>query len=67
MHLNSGRVPRGGDMQRLIWVLWPSFIVAGVAEALFFTLVDPQEFYIFGEVVHFSPLANYYIGLEKRG
>ena len=49
-------------MQRWIWVLWPSFIVAGVAEALFFTLVDPQEFYIFGEEVHFSALATYSIG-----
>lgn len=49
-------------MQRLIWVLWPSFIVAGVAEILFFTLVDPQEFYIFGEEVHFSAMATYSIG-----
>lgn len=49
-------------MQRLIWVLWPSFIVAGVAEILFFTLVDPQELYVFGEAVHFSALATYSIG-----
>lgn len=49
-------------MQRLIWVLWPSFIVAGVAEVLFFTLIDPQELYVFGETVHFSALATYSIG-----
>ena len=38
-------------MKRLIWVLWPSFVVAGIAEALFFTLIDPQELYLFGEPV----------------
>jgi len=49
-------------MQRLLWVLWPSFIVAGVAEGLFFTVVDPQELYLFGDPVHFSALATYSIG-----
>ncbi|MBZ0144900.1 MAG: hypothetical protein K8F56_15095 [Rhodocyclaceae bacterium] len=49
-------------MQRLIWILWPSFVVAGVAEAVFFTLVDPQELYLFGEAVHYSRLATYSIG-----
>jgi hypothetical protein len=49
-------------MQRLLWVLWPSFIVAGVAEGLFFTVVNPQELYLFGEPVHFSTLATLSIG-----
>ncbi len=48
--------------RKLIWVLWPSFIVAGIAEMLFFTLIDPQELYLFGEVVHFSRIATYSIG-----
>lgn len=30
-------------MQRLIWILWPSFIVGGVGEAIFFSLFDPAE------------------------
>lgn len=41
-------------MQKLIWILWPSFVVAGIAEALFFTLIDPQELYLFGEPVSFA-------------
>lgn len=49
-------------MQRLIWILWPSFVMAGIAEAVFFTLIDPQELYLFGEPVHFSRLATYSIG-----
>jgi len=49
-------------MQRLMWVLWPSFVVAGIAEAVFFTLIDPQELYFFGEPVEFSRMATYSIG-----
>ena len=49
-------------MKRLISILWPSFIVAGVAEALFFTLVDPQELYLFGEPVYWSKTAVYSVG-----
>lgn len=46
----------------LILVLWPSFFVAGMAEVVFFTLIDPQELYLLGRAVHFSPLATYSIG-----
>ncbi len=49
-------------MKRLMWVLWPSFVVAGIAEAAFFTLIDPQELYLFGEAVEFSRMATYSIG-----
>jgi len=49
-------------MKRMISILWPSFVVAGVAEAVFFTLVDPQELYLFGEPVHWSRTAVYSVG-----
>jgi hypothetical protein len=49
-------------MKRLIWVLWPSFVVAGIAVGVFFAVIDPQELYLFGEPVHFSSLATYSIG-----
>lgn len=49
-------------MQKLIWILWPSFVVAGIAEAVFFTLIDPQELYLFGEPANFSRIATYSIG-----
>jgi hypothetical protein len=46
----------------LIWILWPSFLVAAAAEALFFTVFDPTELTFFGEVVNVSRLAAYSIG-----
>ena len=49
-------------MKRLMWILWPSFVVAGIAEAAFFTLFDPQELFLFGEPVEFSRMATYSIG-----
>ncbi len=49
-------------MQRAIWVLWPSFIVGGIAEAVFFTLFDPMELHLFGEVIEVGPMAIYTIG-----
>lgn len=48
--------------KRLMWVLWPSFIVGGIAEGVFFTLIDPQELYLLGEPVRWSATAVYSIG-----
>ncbi len=45
-----------------IWILWPSFLVGGVGEILFFTVFDPQELYLFGEPTSLSRLAVYSIG-----
>jgi len=49
-------------MLKLIQVLWPSFLVAGIAEVVFFTVIAPQELYLFGQPVYFSPIATYSIG-----
>jgi hypothetical protein len=49
-------------MKSLFLVFWPSFMVAGIAEIAFFALVDPQELYLLGHAVNFSPLATYSIG-----
>ncbi|MCC7484334.1 MAG: hypothetical protein IT529_05045 [Burkholderiales bacterium] len=49
-------------MKRAIWILWPSFIVGGIGEALFFTVFDPQELYLFGEPTTLTRLAVYSIG-----
>lgn len=48
--------------KRLMWILWPSFIVGGIAEGVFFTLINPQELYLFGEPVHWSATAVYSVG-----
>ena len=49
-------------MQRAILVLWPSFIVGGIAEAAFFTLFDPMDLHLFGEPVTLGRTAVYTIG-----
>ncbi len=49
-------------MMKSIQVLWPSFMVAFVATAFFFAVVNPQELYFLGEAVEFSAIATYSIG-----
>jgi hypothetical protein len=49
-------------MKRAILILWPSFIVGGIGEVLFFTVFDPRELYLFGEPTSLSRLAVYSIG-----
>ena len=49
-------------MKRAIQILWPSFIVGGVGEVLFFTVFDPKELYLFGEPTSLSRLAVYSLG-----
>jgi hypothetical protein len=46
----------------VIWIFWPSFLVAIVAEGLFFTLVDPTELVLFGETVTASRIGIYSVG-----
>ncbi len=48
--------------QNLIWILWPSFIVGGIAEGLFFTVFDPQDMLFFGDPVTWSREAVYSVG-----
>jgi hypothetical protein len=49
-------------MQRAIWILWPSFLVAAVAEMVFFALFDPGELVFFGQPLELSRTAVYSIG-----
>lgn len=50
-------------MARLMMVvLWPSFLVAIVAEGFFFSLFDPNDLSIFGYEAEVTPLAVYTIG-----
>lgn len=49
-------------MRKALWILWPSFVVAGIAEGIFFTVIDPQELYLFGQPVYFSKMATYSLG-----
>lgn len=49
-------------MKHAIWIMWPSFVIGGVAEALFFTLFDPMDLHVFGEPLAVSRTAAYTIG-----
>jgi len=40
MSENNNVVPK---VQRVIAILWPSFIISGIATILFFTAFDPNE------------------------
>ncbi len=49
-------------LQRILWVLWPAFLVGGVAETLFFAVFDPQDLTVFGEPIEASRQAVYSVG-----
>ena len=40
--------------QRLMWIAWPAFLLAGVIEMLVFALVDPQDLQWFGHPLALS-------------
>lgn len=40
--------------QRLMWIAWPAFLVAGILEVLVFAMIDPQDIQWFGHPIEFS-------------
>jgi hypothetical protein len=34
-------------LTRLMWIVWPAFLVAGIAETVFFALFDPFDLHLF--------------------
>ena len=45
--------------QRLMWIAWPAFLLAGVLEMLVFALVDPQDMHWMGQPLDWSRQAVY--------
>jgi hypothetical protein len=45
--------------QRLMWIAWPAFLLAGVIEMLVFAVVDPQTLQWFGRPLPLSREAVY--------
>ena len=45
--------------QRLMWIAWPAFLLAGVIEMLVFAMVDPQSLHWFGQPLALSREAVY--------
>lgn len=48
--------------RRLVWILWPSFLAAGMGTTAFFALVDPIDLVVFGTPVSLSRTAAYSVG-----
>ncbi|MEE9342747.1 MAG: hypothetical protein V3V12_03840 [Gammaproteobacteria bacterium] len=49
-------------IQRIIAILWPSFILSGVATGVFFTVFDPDDLITSAGQVTMSRMAVYSIG-----
>ena len=49
-------------IQKVIAILWPSFITAGIATILFFTAFDPQLLIAVSGYGHISRLGGYTVG-----
>lgn len=48
--------------QRLMWILWPGFLVAIPTVGIVFTLVDPADLHAFGAPLGLSRLGAYSLG-----
>ena len=57
MSMDTGLLAR-----RLMWVIWPAFLVAGVAELVFFSIFDPFDLHFFGAPLEMSRQAIYTMG-----
>jgi hypothetical protein len=49
-------------LRLFIWVLWPSFLIAAIAEAVIFTAIHPEEILLFGELLSISNEGIYTLG-----
>jgi hypothetical protein len=54
--------PRWLTAQRIMWIMWPAFLMAGVAELVFFSIFDPFDLHFFGSPLEFSREAVYAMG-----
>ncbi|MGH6625099.1 MAG: hypothetical protein ACRECD_00890 [Burkholderiaceae bacterium] len=48
--------------QRLMWMAWPAFLVAGLLEMLVFAMVDPQDLHWLGQPLEVSRQSIYTVG-----
>lgn len=53
--------------QRMMWIAWPAFLIAGVLEMLVFAMVDPNDLHWFGRPVEWSRQAIYTVAFLFSG
>lgn len=46
----------------LIWILWPSFLIAGMAEGLLFSVINPEDLLFFNHHPSISNEGIYTVG-----
>lgn len=46
-------------LRALLWILWPSFLAAGLAEVVMFSVLDPHDLLVFGQPITASREAVY--------
>jgi hypothetical protein len=49
-------------LRLFIWVLWPSFLIAAIAEAILFTAIHPEEILLFSVPLAISNEGIYTLG-----
>jgi hypothetical protein len=49
-------------LKKIMWILWPSFIAAGIGVGIIFSLIDPMELVVLGDRVHASRTTVYSLG-----
>jgi hypothetical protein len=47
---------------RILWVLWPSFLVAAVAELIIFSMIDPVDLHVFNVPIEAERMPVYTVG-----
>jgi hypothetical protein len=52
----------GANYKCAVWIVWPGFIVAAVAELVFFSIFDPFDLHFFGAPLDWSRQAIYTLG-----
>jgi len=49
-------------MNKWAVLLWSAFLAGGVAEVLFFTVIDPAQLYFLGREVELGAMTTYSLG-----
>lgn len=49
-------------LKTFMWILWPSFIAAGIGVGILFTLIDPQAIIVYGAPLNLGNSAVHSIG-----
>ncbi|HBR98707.1 MAG TPA: hypothetical protein DD979_15230 [Gammaproteobacteria bacterium] len=64
--MNSAVDPKSyetvGRCQTVAAILWPSFLVAGIANSMFWVMVDPHDFGLIAGISELSRIGAYSVG-----